>query len=309
MKVLVTGGAGFIGSHTVELLLARGIAVRVLDNFSAGSRRNLPAHGALEVIEGDIRERWQVTGAFDGVSHVLHLAAQISVAASVENPRESMSHNVEGFVNVLDEARRRAVRKFVFASSAAVYGRSPAMPLDEAGETIPTSPYGLEKLVDEQYASLYSSLYDLPTLGLRYFNVYGPRQPIGSAYAGVIGIFATRLREGRELDIHGDGRQVRDFVFVRDVADANCRALLTAETGCLNIASGNTHTLLDVAQVLAEISGRAPAMKFCAERLGDIRESSASVRLAREILALPAPTGLRDGLNEYWRSLCEQRCS
>lgn len=305
MKVLVTGGAGFIGSHTVDLLLARGIAVRVLDNFSAGSRHHLPAHPALEVLEGDIRERPQVAAAFDGVSHVLHLAAQVSVAASVENPRESMGHNIEGFVNVLDEARKRTIRRFVFASSAAVYGRSLAMPLDEAGETLPASPYGLEKLVDEQYASLYSSLYGLPTLGLRYFNVYGPRQPIASAYSGVIGIFAMRLIAGRELSIYGDGRQVRDFIFVRDVADANCRALLATETGCLNIASGNAHTLLDVVQTLAEISGRTPVLRFGDARLGDIRESSASIRLAKEVLELPPPTGLREGLNEYWRSLCE----
>lgn len=305
MKVLVTGGAGFIGSHTVELLLARGAAVRVLDNFSVGSRRNLPNHPELEVVEGDIRDRALVAAAMGDVTHVLHLAAQVSVAASVENPRESMTHNIDGFVNILDEARKRAIGKFVFASSAAVYGGSSAIPLLESTHTAPLSPYGLEKLVNEQYADLYLNLYGLPTLGMRYFNVYGPRQPITSSYAGVIGIFAARLREGRELDIFGDGLQVRDFVYVRDVAEANCRALFSPATGCLNIASGRAHTLLDIAQVLAEISGRNPVLRFHDARLGDIRKSLASVQSVQEALGPTPPTDLRTGLNEYWRSLCE----
>ena len=303
MTVLITGGAGFIGSHTADMLLEQGIPVRVLDDFSTGFRKNLKDHPLLDVRVGDIRDAAAVASAEAGVSHVLHLAAQVSVAESVENPRASMDRNIAGFVNVLEEARKLNIRRVVFASSAAVYGAHASEgTAREDGVPNPSSPYGLEKLTDEHYGQLYDRLYGLPTLALRYFNVYGPRQPSNSSYSGVISAFAGRLRKGEDLDIFGDGLQTRDFVFVRDVATANVRALFASATGTMNIASGTSHTLLEVVSALSEVSGTVPRYQFRDGRPGDIRHSSADISRALKLLDLPC-TPLKEGLSEYWRSL------
>lgn len=303
LKVLITGGAGFIGSHTADMLLEQGIPVTVLDDFSTGFRKNLKDHPLLDVRVGDIRDAAAVASAAAGVSHVLHLAAQVSVAESVENPRASMDRNIAGFVNVLEEARKLNIRRVVFASSAAVYGAHASEgTAREDGVPNPSSPYGLEKLTDEHYGQLYDRLYGLPTLALRYFNVYGPRQPSNSSYSGVISAFAGRLRKGEDLDIFGDGLQTRDFVFVRDVATANVRALFASATGTMNIASGTSHTLLEVVSALSEVSGTVPRYQFRDGRPGDIRHSSADISRALKLLDLPC-TPLKEGLSEYWRSL------
>lgn len=303
LKVLITGGAGFIGSHTADMLLEQGMPVTVLDDFSTGFRENLKDHPLLDVRVGDIRDAAAVASAAAGVSHVLHLAAQVSVAESVENPRASMDRNIAGFVNVLEEARKLNIRRVVFASSAAVYGaHASESTAREDGVPNPSSPYGLEKLTDEHYGQLYDRLYGLPTLALRYFNVYGPRQPSNSSYSGVISAFAGRLRKGEDLDIFGDGLQTRDFVFVRDVATANVRALFASATGTMNIASGTTHTLLEVVSALSEVSGTVPRYQFRDGRPGDIRHSSADISRALKLLDLPC-TPLKEGLSEYWRSL------
>lgn len=303
LKVLITGGAGFIGSHTADMLLEQGMPVTVLDDFSTGFRENLKDHPLLDVRVGDIRDAAAVASAAAGVSHILHLAAQVSVAESVENPRASMDRNIAGFVNVLEEARKLNIRRVVFASSAAVYGaHASESTAREDGVPNPSSPYGLEKLTDEHYGQLYDRLYGLPTLALRYFNVYGPRQPSNSSYSGVISAFAGRLRKGEDLDIFGDGLQTRDFVFVRDVATANVRALFASATGTMNIASGTTHTLLEVVSALSEVSGTVPRYQFRDGRPGDIRHSSADISRALKLLDLPC-TPLKEGLSEYWRSL------
>ena len=221
MKVLVTGGAGFIGSHTVEGLLEADARVRVLDNLSTGKRSNLPPHKHLDIQVGDIRNPNDVAMAMQGITHVLHLAAQVSVQASVESPPTSCSQNILGFVNVLHAARQQKVKRFVYASSAAVYGIPESVPLAENAELKPISPYGLEKYVNEQYATLFHSLYGFPSLGLRYFNVFGPRQDPKSPYAGVISKFIERISEQRPLTVFGDGLQTRDFIFVKDIARAN----------------------------------------------------------------------------------------
>ena len=199
MKVLVTGGAGFIGSHTVEALLEAGANVRVLDNFSTGKQENLPDHPNLETRSGDIQDRQIVDQSMEGVTHVLHLAAQVSVQASLEAPSVSCGINILGFVQVLASAHARQVQRFVYASSAAVYGSPAGLPVSEQDPVQPLSPYGLEKSVNDQYAGLYRSLFGFPALGLRYFNVFGPRQDPHSPYAGVISKFIYSVQKGAPM--------------------------------------------------------------------------------------------------------------
>ncbi|MCU0898086.1 MAG: NAD-dependent epimerase/dehydratase family protein [Burkholderiales bacterium] len=297
MKALVTGGAGFIGSHSVEALLAAGAEVVVLDNFSAGKRSNLPAREPrLAVVEGDIRDPAAIAQAIAGATHVLHLAAQVSVRSSVEDPPNSCAQNVLGFVNVLDAARRAGVKRVAFASSAAVYGTPRELPLTETSPIGPISPYGLEKLVDEQYAALFLELYGLPTLGLRYFNVYGPRQDPRSQYAGVISKFADAIAADGALTLFGDGGQTRDFVFVGDVARANVAALRSDRTGIANIGTGTSVTLLELVDALERVSGRKADRRFAAPVAGDIRESAMRPARMMEIVGNAAPTSLDAGL-------------
>ncbi len=203
------------------LLIAQGRRVRVLDDFSSGRRENLPASKLLEIVEGDVRDPGVVGRSMRGVTKLLHLAARVSVIQSVEDPVSSAAVNVGGFLVVLDAARRAGVSRVVYASSAAVYGTPAQLPVDEAAPEQPQSPYGLEKSIDDQYATLFGKLYGMQCLGLRYFNVYGPRQDPASPYAGVISRFLGCIRAGRPLDIFGDGEQTRDFVFVEDVARLN----------------------------------------------------------------------------------------
>ncbi|MCC6535022.1 MAG: NAD-dependent epimerase/dehydratase family protein [Burkholderiales bacterium] len=295
MHVLVTGGAGFIGSHSVEALLEAGAGVTVLDNFCAGKRANLPRHSDLDVIEGDIRDPGTVAGAVRRASHVLHLAAQVSVRASVEEPALSAQHNVAGFLNVADAARRRGIR-LVYASSAAVYGVPRTLPLDEHSPCEPTSPYGLEKLIDDQYARLFRMLYGASSLGLRYFNVYGPRQDPGSPYAGVISRFAARLLQDEPLMVFGDGEQTRDFVYVADVARANVAALASSFDGVLNIGTGTSVTLLELIDALGRCSGRTPLIEFAAPAAGDIRHSAMRAQRMRDVLGFSAKVPLAQGL-------------
>jgi len=297
VRVLVTGGAGFIGSHSVEALLAAGAEVVVLDNFSSGKRANLPVPAdRLTVVEGDIRDPAAVARATERATHVLHLAAQVSVRASVEDPGNSCSQNVLGFVNVLDAARRGGVRCVAYASSAAVYGTPRELPLTEASPTAPISPYGLEKLIDEQYAALFGELYGLPTLGLRYFNVYGPRQDPGSQYAGVISKFADAVAAGAPLTIFGDGSQTRDFVYVGDVARANVAALRSGQTGIANVGTGTSVTLIELVESLERVAGRKADRRFADAVAGDIRHSAMTPQRMLELAGGRAPTSLGAGL-------------
>jgi UDP-glucose 4-epimerase len=303
MNVLVTGGAGFIGSHTVDALLARGAQVRVLDDFSAGQQENLPRHSRLTVVRGDIQNGESLREALAGVSHVLHLAAQVSVNASVADPLASHSRNILGFLNVLETARQAEVERFVYASSAAVYGEPERLPLDENSPVKPLSPYGLEKSVNDQYGVLYSRLYGLSCLGLRYFNVYGPRQDPCSPYSGVISIFAQQAIEGRPLVVFGDGKQTRDFIFVGDVARANLSALESRETGVVNVATAKSVSLLDLIEALGACLGRKLTVEHQPSRVGDIRDSvSANARL-KTWLKLDSFTPLETGLIQLLESL------
>ncbi len=303
MLVLVTGGAGFIGSHTVEALLETGVGVRVLDNFSTGKRQNLPDHPQLELQAGDIRNPQDVNAAMQGVTHVLHLAAQVSVQASVADPPASCTQNIYGFVNVLHAACQYRVQRFVYASSAAVYGVPEQVPLSEESRLAPISPYGLEKYVNEQYAALFASLYGFHSMGLRYFNVFGPRQDPKSPYAGVISKFIERISENKPLIVFGDGLQTRDFIYVKDIAQANRAALEGTGTGACNIATGQTWTLLQVIETLSTCVNQQLHVEHQAPREGDILHSAASNDRLKQVLGYTPKASLKEGLMALLQSL------
>lgn len=304
MKVLVTGGAGFIGSHTVEGLLEIGASVRILDNLSTGKRTNLPPHKNLDLQVGDIRNPNDVAMAMQDITHVMHLAAQVSVQASVDDPPTSCAQNILGFVNVLHAARRQQVKRVVYASSAAVYGVPETVPLSESAGLNPISPYGLEKFVNEQYATLFQSLYGFSSLGLRYFNVFGPRQDPKSPYAGVISKFIERINEKQPLTVFGDGLQTRDFIFVKDIARANRAALEVEEAEVCNVGTGQSWTLLQVIDALATCVQKTLSVNHLPERGGDIRHSTAQVSRIQQSLGFRPQTSLETGLKELLRYLC-----
>ncbi len=298
MHILITGGAGFIGSHTVEQLLDLEIPVRVLDDFSSGSRQNLPAHSLLDIQEGDIREAKALHRAMEGITHILHLAAQVSVQASVEDPVHSCSSNIQGFVNVLQMARTFRVERVVYASSAAVYGNPQRLPLSEEDGGTPLSPYGLEKSVNDQYAALFGQEFGLSLLGLRYFNVYGPRQDPDSPYAGVISKFLGMIEQHRPVTVFGDGAQTRDFIFVKDVAMANVRALQHTMTGVCNVATGRSVSLLGMIEVLSSCVGRPLEIVHQGAQAGDVPFSAANVDRFRSLVDIQRLTNLSDGLSQ-----------
>ncbi len=303
MHILVTGGAGFIGSNTVDLLLERGHSVRVLDNFYSGKRDNLRAHAALEVMEGDIRDVPTVERAMADITHVLHLAAQVFVPTSIAQPVMSGSVNVTGFLNVLDAARRLGNKRVVYASSAAVYGLATDLPLTEASPPMALSPYALEKLIDDQYAQLFAQLYGVSACGLRYFNVYGPRQDPRSPYSGVISKFCSVIAAGERLCVFGDGLQTRDFVSVRDVARANLAALESDIVGVVNVATGQSVTLLQLIRALGDVVGRELPVDHAPSRPGEVRLSEVTPTRLREALHITDSLPLRDGLTALLRSL------
>jgi len=293
--VLVTGGAGFIGSHIAEALCPDN-EVLILDNFSTGVRANCPDDAT--VIEGDVRDEGVVADATEGVDIVFHEAAIVSVAQSVEEPTASHAVNVDGTLTVLEAARREDAR-VVFASSAAIYGAPDSLPVTETDPKQPTSPYGLEKLSGDHYCRLYADLYDLPTVALRYFNVYGPRQS-GGDYAGAITAFAGQARDGGPLTVHGDGGQTRDFVNVTDVVQANLLAATTDATGqAFNVGTGTETTIRTVAETIRDHVDLTADVTHTDARAGDIRESVADISKVRERLGYEPSVSLSDGLETY----------
>ncbi|MGB7934589.1 MAG: NAD-dependent epimerase/dehydratase family protein, partial [Gammaproteobacteria bacterium] len=274
---LVTGGAGFIGSHIVDRLLADGYRVRVLDNFSTGKRENLPDSGDLEIITGDVGSFEDVHKAMKDAELVFHEAAIASVPKTIDDPIGSQRTNYQGTVNVLEAARQQGARRVVFASSAAVYGDLPELPKREDMPLKPLSPYAVDKLASEYACQMYTYLHGLETVCLRYFNIYGPRQDPGSPYSGVISIFAERLNKGDRPVIYGDGEQTRDFVFVSDVVEANIKAAITEKTAgkVINIATGRVVTLNELLKSMCRILNREFDPDYGIVRAGDIRHSSA----------------------------------
>jgi nucleoside-diphosphate-sugar epimerase len=297
---LVTGGAGFIGSHLVDALVARGDAVRILDDFSTGRRENLPARGTYELLEGDVSDPSVARRAVDGCEFVLHQAAIPSVPRSVQDPLTSHRANVDGTLQLLLAARDARVKRVVFAGSSSVYGDSAVLPKHEEMPPAPRSPYALQKLVGERYCQLFTSLYGLETVTTRYFNVFGPRQHPGSPYSGVISLFIDALADGRAPRVHGDGRQTRDFTFVGDVVGGVLRCCEASGVAgeVINIAPGGRVVLLDVIGVLQEALGTSIDPVFGPPREGDVRDSQADIGKARRLLGFEPSVPFADGLRQ-----------
>lgn len=302
--ILVTGGAGFIGSHIVRALVARGHRVRVLDNLSTGKRENLNGVDA-ELVVGDITDTDAVEAALAGVTAVFHEAADISVPHTVDDPVGTHRVNVNGTVNLLDGARRHGVKRFVFASSAAVYGDEPSLPKTEESPLCPRSPYALHKIIGERYLKLYHDVYGLDTISLRYFNVFGPRQDPASPYAAAIPIFVSCYADRRRPTIFGDGGQTRDFVFIDDVIAANLAALEIENPGgrVFNIASGRSIQLLELLEYIGAAFGKTLDPIFAEARPGDVRHSHAVIDRAADVLGYQPRVDMIRGLAQTVRWL------
>jgi UDP-glucose 4-epimerase len=305
MKALVTGGAGFIGSHIVDRLLNDGYEVIVLDDFSTGHRSNLTEQEALTIVEGDISNASTVNECMQGVDWVFHKAAVASVTKTVNDPVGSSLVNYHGTLNLLEAARNNNVKRFVFASSAALYGDEPTLPKVETMCPVTLSPYAVDKLASEYACGMYTKLYGLDTVCLRYFNVYGPRQDPSSPYSGVISIFTDKLKNKETPTIFGDGEQTRDFVFVSDVVEANMKAM-TTEAGVgeyYNVATGNKITLNDLLKTLYDIYGMDFKVNYGDVRQGDIKESYATIDKAISKLHWQPSVELKNGLEKLCNSL------
>jgi UDP-glucose 4-epimerase len=309
--VLVTGGAGFIGSHLTARLLAQGGRVRVLDNFSTGSPANLPSPsgsaGDLEVICGDVRDPEAVERAASGTTVIFHQAAMRSVPRSVADPLGANEHNVAGTLHVFEAARRAGVRRVVYASSSSVYGDRPELPKREDQTPAPISPYAVSKLAGEHYGYVWHRLYGVETVGLRYFNVFGPRQDPASEYAAVIPKFILWALRGEPLEVHGDGRQSRDFTYIDNVVDANLSAALAPEVGgeVFNVGCGERTSLLEIITRLEHLLGRPLERRYTPSRAGDVSHTLADVSKGKRLLGYTPLTGFDEGLArtvEYFRS-------
>jgi UDP-glucose 4-epimerase len=304
MLYLVTGGAGFIGSHISDRLLADGHHVRILDNFSTGKHENIPQSANVEVMEGDVGDYDTVRAAMQQVDKVFHEAAIASVPETVGNPLASERVNYRGTLNILEAARHAGVQRVVFACSAAVYGDLPELPKQETMAVKPLSPYAVDKLASELACQMYTYLYGLETVSLRYFNVFGPRQDPSSPYSGVISIFTDHLQHGKQPTIYGDGEQTRDFVYVSDVVEANIRAASSTSAAgkAINIATGGKLSINDLLTTICNIKGKPFEPHYQPGRQGDIRHSRADISAAREYLDWQPVVGFEAGLRELFES-------
>lgn len=298
--VLVTGGAGFIGSNIVDgLLSTERYRVRVLDNFATGRRDNL-AHciSEIEMIEGDIRDVETVEEAVNGVQMVLHQAALPSVPRSIKAPITTNEVNIGGTLKLMSAANRAGVRRIVLASSSSVYGDGVKLPKDETMKPSPLSPYAVSKLACEHYTKVFSEIYDMETLAIRYFNVFGPRQDPSSQYSGVIAKFMTAALNGEPFIVNGDGSQARDFTFVANVVRANLLALESSllDGNAINVACGDRISLLDLIGHLVTLTGHDGSIVFQDSRPGDVRISQADIRQAREMLGYSPEVSFHEGL-------------
>jgi nucleoside-diphosphate-sugar epimerase len=295
---LGTGGAGFIGSHLAEELVRRGHRVRVLDNLSTGKRRNLEHIPGIDFIEGDLADPEACARAVQGVDYVLHQAAIPSVPRSVKDPVTSNRSNIDGSLNILVAARDAGVRRLVYAGSSSAYGDTPTLPKREDMPTSPLSPYALQKLVAEQYCQMFTRLYGLETVTIRYFNVFGPRQDPSSPYSGVISLFSTALLEGRRPTIYGDGEQTRDFTYIANVVDGVLRACeAPAASGeVINVATGGRISLNTLLQTMNTLVGTDIVPIYAEARAGDVRDSQADISKAKALLGYEPSISLEEGL-------------
>jgi UDP-glucose 4-epimerase len=301
MKVFVTGGAGFIGSHTVERLLALGLDVTIYDDLSTGTLANVERLGGkAALVVGDILDAEALKVAMAGHDAAINLAAVVSVPLSLSEPDRAHAINATGALNVLEAARAHGIGRVVLASSAAVYGASQDLPLREEVSPAPLSPYAAQKWLNEAYARIYADVHGMRPVALRYFNVYGPRQDPASPYSGVLSRFIEAANGTGTATVNGDGEQTRDFVYVGDVARANCLALLAPEEvagAVVNVGSGRATSIMEAWKTIARLAGRGGLLPNQGpERAGDVRHSLADVTRARELLRFEAETSLKDGL-------------
>lgn len=304
-KVIVTGGAGFIGSHLTELLLSRGYHVIIIDDFSTGKMANIEPllkNKKVDFIQGSITELPLLQNLFQGVDFVFHQAALSSVPRSIEDPLSTSKVNITGTLNVLLAARDNNVKKVIYASSSSVYGDTPTLPKREDMVSNPQSPYALTKLVGEYYCRVFHQIYGLPSICLRYFNVYGPRQDSDSQYAAVIPIFIAKLSQDKSPIIYGDGEQTRDFTFVKDVIQANIIGAESDACGVFNIGRGENSTLNDLAKTIINLVGKDLQSEYQPPRVGDVRDSLADISKARAIGYEPQYS-LDKGLRETIKGL------
>ena len=297
---VVTGGAGFIGSHLAEELVRRGERVRVIDSLVTGKRENLAHLPQVEFIHGDLADLDVARRAVEGADFVLHQAAIPSVPRSVEDPITSNRANIDASLNLLVAARDAGVRRVVYAGSSSAYGNAAALPKSETMPTGPLSPYALQKLVAEQYCQMFTSLYGLETVTIRYFNVFGPRQDPSSPYSGVISLFIRALVEGRPPTIYGDGGQTRDFTYIANVVDGVLRACHAPEASgeVINVATGGRISLNDLFRVLRDLVGARIEPVYAAARAGDVRDSQADIQKARRLLGYQPIVSLEEGLGK-----------
>lgn len=308
MKALVTGGAGFIGSHLVTVLLRDGHKVRVLDNFSTGHRSNLD-ETEVELVEGDLRSFERVSTATRGVEVVFHEGALPSVPRSIQDPLTSNAVNVEGTLNVILSARDHGVRRLVFASSSSVYGNAPGMPRREDQAVAPLAPYAVAKLAAERYVLVANDVFGLEAVALRYFNVFGERQDPRSGYAAVIPRFIARMLDGERPTIFGDGSASRDFTHVDNVLAANLAAATAANAAgrVINVAMSEGHTIIALVQMLNRLMSTDLEPAYAEARAGDVPESLADISLAREILAYEPSVGFEAGLRRTIDHIAQER--
>ena len=298
--VLITGGAGFIGSHLIVALLAKGYAVRVLDDLSTGKRSNLPLDNPrVELIEGDVADAALVARAAQGCQAVAHLAAVASVQASVDDPVKTHQSNFIGTLNVCEAMRQAGIKRVIFASSAAVYGNNgEGESITEDTAKAPLTPYASDKLASEYYLDFYRRQHGLEPVSFRFFNIFGPRQDPSSPYSGVISIFAERAEKGLPINVFGDGEQTRDFFYVGDLAAILVQALEreTVEEGAVNVGQNATTSLNQLLASLSDVVGDLPAVTYLPARSGDIRHSRADNQRLIERFEMPVPTPLSVGL-------------
>lgn len=310
MKICITGGAGFIGSHIAEECIKKGYEVIVVDNFSTGKKENLSfiknyPNARLKIIKADVADYKAVAKAVKGCDAVFHEAAVASVQKSIENPPLTFESNAKGTLNVLEASRTNGVRKVIFACSAAIFGDHPEIPKREDSPVLPKSPYGADKYISEVYLRLYYELYNLTTVSLRYFNVFGPRQDPSSPYSGVISIFTSRIAQGKDITVFGDGKQYRDFIFVKDVVQANMLALEKIQSGFhyYNVGYGKATDLNTLIAILQKIYTKDITVNYADARAGDIKESVTDPsKIIRELGFAPGYT-VEEGLKILVESL------
>jgi len=307
-RTLITGGAGFIGSHIMDRLLKEGYEVVILDNFSSGRVKNIQRHLSsqrLHLVRGDVRNSEDVKKAVKDVDVVFHLAAIVNVPLSIENPLLVNDVNIEGTLNLLEASVKENIQRFIYVSTCAVYGEACYLPINEEHPIMPLSPYGISKFSAEGYCRIFHMIHGLETVCLRFFNVYGPRQSEGP-YSGVITQFITRLKRGEAPVIYGDGEQTRDFVYVKDVVEASMLVLECQSCGgeVINIGTGKPTTINQLAKVLAHLLGKADVKpEYAPPRAGDIRNSYADIRKAEGVLGYKPGIKLEDGIRRLLQGL------